>query len=146
MPYRFALSREQRSTLPLVNSFLLRDCKNGHFLPRNVYSLDRCISFFFSSSSFFYFFLRKRKSRVSETRRSSIKVGEICVSAIYHPPLSVTFPFARRYLHVCVPASSIPRHPNFPRRSLANLGSLFFGDVREVHGALVNVFMGLWDN
>lgn len=96
MPYRFALSREQRSTLPLVNSFLLRDCKNGHFLPRNVYSLDRCISFFFSSSSFFYFFPRKRKSRVSETRRSSIKVGEICVSAIYHPPLSVTFPFARR--------------------------------------------------
>ena len=53
---------------------------------------------------------------------------------------------------VCVRAFEFRRslaYPGFLRPcSLATSpgGSLFFGDVREVRRALVNVFMGLWDN
>lgn len=102
MPYRFALSREQRSTLPLVNSFLLRDCKNGmHFLPRIVYNLD--LYLVFSSSFFFslFFFPRKRKSRGF---RDAVSIADqswrnLCICDLPSP----SFPSRDepRYLHVC---------------------------------------------
>lgn len=75
--------------------------------------------------------------------------GNLYYDAIYHPLLSVTSPSPRASLLACVRSSFVD--PSLPRL-LAPLprqpprGSLFFGDVREVHGALVNVFMGLWDN
>lgn len=148
MPYRFALSREQRSTLPLVNSFLLRDCKNGmHFLPRIVYNLD--LYLVFSSSFFFFSLFLSQETKVTRFPRRGFDRRSKLEKSVYLRSTIPFFPFARRatiLARVQVPASSIPRHPNFPRRSLANLGSLFFGDAREVHGALVNVFMGLWDN
>lgn len=93
MPYRLALSREQRSTLPLVDSFL-PDCeKNEHSSP----FLTCYIPIFRFFLFFFLFSSPERKLRVSKTNddRSKLEKSSWIDTRSIHttPPFPPTFPF-----------------------------------------------------
>ena len=94
MPYRLALSREQRSTLPLVDSFL-PDCeKNEHSSP--------FLTCYISFLSFFLFFSRPQNESYASPKtnddvddRSKLEKSSWIDTRSIHttPPFPPTFPF-----------------------------------------------------